>query len=274
MTEAVMENTVESTDQETLASTEATEQVTETSDKVEQGPVVEIKDGKTYMDGVRLYTRDESNRIASKATQDAERRILESLNVDSIDQVKAVVDQLQSVDGDTLNVTQLRDAVKKREATVEELRSELDALKTERKLESHLGKLTGAMPDHWNANQKSAMVDLMKARGMFEMEADTFAIKIGSEYVTDQSGEQPDYQVAISTMAETMGYAMSKPGQKTFDADSEGQRSKSQSTTGVDERRLQTDEQYRTAYVAARQQNPTVSRSAITDAMVRKLMPK
>jgi len=271
--EAVMENTAESTEQLDLGATEAPEVTAETSDKVEKGPVIEVKDGKTFLDGVRVYSREESNRIASKATQDAERRILESLNVDSIDQVKAVVDQLQSGDGETLNVTQLRDAVKKREATVEELRSELEALKTERKLESHLGKLTSAMPDHWNANQKTAMVDLMKARGMFEMEADTFAIKIGSEYVTDQSGEQPDYQVAILTMAETMGYAMSKPGQKTFDADSEGQRSKSQST-GVDERRLQTDDQYRNAYVKARQLNPTVSRSAITDAMVRKLRPK
>ena len=163
--------------------------------------------------------------------------------------------------------------MKKREATVEELRSELESLKTEQQTGVTSGKLTSAMPDHWNAGQKSAMVDLMKARGMFEMEADTFAIKIGSDYVTDQSGEQPDYQVAISSMAETMGYAMSKPGQKTFDADSEGQRSKSQSSM-VDERRLQTDEVYRNAYVKARQQNPTLSRSAITDAQVRKLMPK
>lgn len=237
-------------------------------------PVVEVREGKTFVDGVRVYSRDESNRIASKATQDAEKRILDQLNVDNLDQVKEVVSQLQTAEGESLSVNQLRDAVKKREATVEELRAELDAIKLDQKLSGHINQLTGNMPEHWNSEQRSAVVDLMKARNMLEVDGDSFGIKFGNEYITDNSGENPDYRTAVSRVAETLGMSMGKPGQKSFDADTGTPDQRPTRSTGIDQKKLDTDPNYRSAYVAVRQMNPTLSRGAITDAMIRKQMPK
>ena len=272
--EAVAEQEVAPETEAAIGDTEAApsgESLEQSSPSV---PQVEHRDGKTYIDGVRMYSRDESNRIASKATQDAEKRILDQLNVDNLDQVKDVVNQLQTAEGESLSVNQLRDAVKKREATVEELRAELDSLRLEQQLSSHIGKLQGSMPEHWNANQKSAVVDLMKARNMLEVDGDSFGIKFGDEYITDQSGEQPDYQTAVSKVAETLGLSMGKPGQKTFDADSAGADKRTTRSVGVDQSKLDADPAYRSAYVAVRQMNPTLSRGQITEAMIRKQMPK
>ena len=61
-------------------------------------PTVEIKDGKTFVNGVRVYTRDDTNKIAANAKHEVEKNILSDLNVDSIDQVKQVVTTLQEVD--------------------------------------------------------------------------------------------------------------------------------------------------------------------------------
>ena len=97
-------------------------------------PAVEIRDGKTFVDGVRMYSRDDTNRIAANAKNEVEKNILKDLNVDSIDSVKQVVSTLQTVspeEGQSLNVDSLRDAVKKREATVEELKGQVNSLKTE-----------------------------------------------------------------------------------------------------------------------------------------------
>ena len=108
---------------------------------------VEHKDGKMFVDGVRVYTRDDTNRIAANAKKDAESRFLSELDVDSIDKVKSVVSQLRdSSDGEGLNVQSLKDAVKKREQTVEELRAELSAVKTDYALKSHISTLRDAMP--------------------------------------------------------------------------------------------------------------------------------
>ena len=173
MTEAVAEQEVAPETEAAIGDTEAApsgESLEQSSPSV---PQVEQRDGKTYIDGVRMYSRDESNRIASKATQDAEKRILDQLNVDNLDQVKDVVSQLQTAEGESLSVNQLRDAVKKREATVEELRAELDGMKLEQQLSGHIGKLQNSMPEHWNSNQKSAVVDLMKARNMLEVDGDS-----------------------------------------------------------------------------------------------------
>lgn len=274
MTEAVAEQEVAPDTQAAIGDTEAApsgESLEQSSPSV---PAVEHRDGKTYIDGVRMYSRDESNRIASKATQDAEKRILDQLNVDNLDQVKDVVSQLQTAEGESLSVNQLRDAVKKREATVEELRAELDGMKLEQQLSGHIGKLQNSMPEHWNSNQKSAVVDLMKARNMLEVDGDSFGIKFGNEYITDQSGEQPDYQTAVSKVAESLGLSMGKPGQKTFDADSAGAEQRNTRSVGIDQTKLDADPAYRSAYVAVRQMNPTLGRGEITDAMIRKQMPK
>ncbi len=40
------------------------------------------------------------------------------------------------------------------------------------------------MPSQWNIEQKSAVVDLMKARDMLHLEGDTFAIKQGEDYLS------------------------------------------------------------------------------------------
>ncbi len=79
-------------------------------------PNVENKDGKLFVDGVRVYSRDETNAIASKAKKDVEAGLLSDLDVDSFDQVKQVVTQLRNTDveqGHGLNVNALKDAVKK-----------------------------------------------------------------------------------------------------------------------------------------------------------------
>ena len=123
-------------------------------------PAVEIRDGKTFVDGVRMYSRDDTNRIAANAKNEVEKNILKDLNVDSIDSVKQVVSTLQTVspeEGQSLNVDSLRDAVKKREATVEELKGQVNSLKTELLLKDHMGKLQSAMPSNWNAEQQNAV---------------------------------------------------------------------------------------------------------------------
>ena len=74
------------------------EQSTATDTKSESTtPKVEQRDGKIFVNGVRVYTRDDTNRIAASAKHEVERNILNELNVDSIDSVKKVVSTLQAV---------------------------------------------------------------------------------------------------------------------------------------------------------------------------------
>ena len=54
---------------------------------------VELRDGKMFVDGVRVYTRDDTNRIAANAKKDAESRILSDLEVESFDKVKSTAKQ-------------------------------------------------------------------------------------------------------------------------------------------------------------------------------------
>ena len=70
-------------------------------------PSVEMRDGKTFVNGIRVYTRDDTNKIAANAKNEVQKNILNELNVDSIDQVKQVVSTLQEVnpnEGQSLNV--------------------------------------------------------------------------------------------------------------------------------------------------------------------------
>ena len=166
----------------------STEQSAPTEIKSENTtPSVEIRDGKTYVNGIRQYSRDDVNKISANAKHEVERNILNDLNVDSIDQVKSVVSTLQEVnpnEGDGLNVESLRDAVKKREATVEELKSQVNSLKTDLMLKDHMGELHNAMPTNWTPEQRKSVVTLMKAEGMLAVEGDTFAIRNGSDFLT------------------------------------------------------------------------------------------
>ena len=253
--------------------TEAETTVEAKSDAVST-PSVEVREGRMYVDGVRVYTRDESNRIASNAKKEAESKFLQDLEVDSFDKVKSVVNQLRNTDvegGESLNVQGLRDAVKKREQTVEELRAELQNVRTDYALREHIGNLKDNMPTSWNAEQKSAVVDLMKARNMLHMEGDSFAIRNGDEFITTD-GERPDYATAVKVVGQSLGLPFAKKGVDILEAD----RSIVSDTAkkGVDMDRTKSDPGYRAAYVSLRTQNATMQRSQITDKMVLDQMKK
>jgi hypothetical protein len=241
------------------------------SDATPKTPHVEYKDGKVYsIDGVRVYTRDDVNRIGANAKKETESRILGELEVDSFDQVKTVVKQLRSVSDDepTLNVASLRDAVKKKEQTVEELRAELQRVKTDMVLKDHLVNLNTAMPAGWTQDQRSAVVDLMKVRGMLHLEGDTFAIRNGDSFFTDATGERPDYAAAVLSVGKTLGLPVAKQGVAIFDTPEK--KADNAVPKQLDDKRLQSDAAYRNAYVQVRTRNPNMLHSDITDAMVRK----
>ena len=115
-----------------------------------KAPTVEVKDGKTFVDGIRVYSRDETNKIAANAKAQVEKSVLSDLDVDSFDQVKTVISELRSVTKDqdqpSLDVQSLRDAVKKKEASNEELLGQVSALRTELVLKDHMSNLQSAMP--------------------------------------------------------------------------------------------------------------------------------
>jgi hypothetical protein len=248
--------------------TEAETQVEAKSEDVStKAPNVEIRDGKVYIDNVRYYGREETNRIASNAKKEAESRFLSELDVDSIDKVKSVVSQLRDApEGESLNVQSLKDAVKKREQTVEELRAELNAVKTDYALRNHISSLKDAMPTAWNADQKSAVVDLMKARNMLHLEGEQFAIRNGEDYFTTD-GETPDYASAVKVVGQSLGLPFAKKGVDMIDVDKQPS-SSSNTAKSVDMAKVNSDAVYRAAYVSLRSQNATMPRSQITDKMV------
>lgn len=233
-------------------------------------PQVEIKDGKTYVNGVRVYSRDDTNKIAANARKETETKILQDLEVDSLDAVKQVVSSLRSQgDEPGLDVQSLRDAVKKKEATVEELKAELTRFKTESVFKEHIGQLQIAMPSAWNSEQKTAVIDLMKARNMLVLEGETFAIRNGENFITDSTGEKPDYAAAVQLIGKTLGLPMSKAGVASFESPDISV-SDPQTKRALDAERMKVDAQYRTAYIKVREQNKNLAHSDITDAMVRK----
>ena len=248
--------------------TEAETQVEAKSEDVStKAPNVEIRDGKVYIDNVRYYGREETNRIASNAKKEAESKFLSELDVDSIDKVKSVVSQLRDApEGESLNVQSLKDAVKKREQTVEELRAELHSVKTEYALRNHISSLKDAMPTAWNADQKSAVVDLMKARNMLHLEGEQFAIRNGEDYFTTD-GETPDYASAVKVVGQSLGLPFAKKGVDMIDVDKQPS-SSSNTAKSVDMAKVNSDAVYRAAYVSLRSQNATMPRSQITDKMV------
>jgi hypothetical protein len=278
-----MDNTTD-----TVAQPELAEPVTDTANPVDNvqtessdtksdkntAPSVEIRDGKTFVNGVRVYTRDDTNRIASNAKHEVENKLIQDLNVDSIDSVKKVVRTLQETSKDesgTLNVESLRAAVKKREATVEELQNQVKNLKTDLLLKDHMGNLQSAMPGNWTPEQRTAVVDLMKARNMLAVEGDTFAIRNGNDYLTTD-GETPDYKAAVNTVGQSLGLNFGKQG-----VDLQlGETNPTQPSTkqvAVDEAKINSSAEYRAAYMRIRKyQNK--GKEAITDSMVKAEMSK
>jgi hypothetical protein len=253
----------------------STEQSAPTEIKSENTtPSVEIRDGKTYVNGIRQYSRDDVNKISANAKHEVERNILNDLNVDSIDQVKSVVSTLQEVnpnEGEGLNVESLRDAVKKREATVEELKSQVNSLKTDLMLKDHMGELHNAMPTNWTPEQKKSVVTLMKAEGMLAVEGDTFAIRNGSDFLTTD-GETPDYAKAIELVGkDKLGLSFGKKGVDIQYGET-GMTDSGSGPKPLNADKVNTDADYRSAYVRLRQHQPGLNKSKITDAMVKKEM--
>lgn len=241
---------------------------------VAQAPQVEIKDGKTFLNGVRVYSRDDTNRIAARAKDEAVNSVLADLEVDSLDQIKGVVSQLRNAgegESDNLNIQSLKDSVKKKEQTVEELRSELNSIKTEYALRDHIGSLKDNMPNAWNVDQKQAVIDLMKARNMLHLQGDTFAIKNGEDFITTD-GETPDYKTAVEVVGKNLGLPFAKQGVATFDADKQPDSVVKNKT--VDTERMNKDPQYRSAYVNVRSINRGLDRREITDKMVTDYMKR
>ena len=277
MTEQVQETVVQTeTDAPVTDSATPVDNATDTKSEVKNTtPSVEHRDGKLFVDGVRVYTRDDTNKIAANAKREVESNLINELNVDSIDAVKGVVRTLQestpTEDGASLNVNQLRDAVKKREATVEELQQQVKSLKTDLLLKDHMGQLNNAMPSSWNADQKTAVVDLMKARNMLAVEGDTFAIRGNEGYLT-VDGETPDYAGAVEMVGKTLGLNFGKKG---VDLQYAGETT-TESDRGVkplNDQRVNTDAEYRSAYLDLRNYQK-LNRDQISDNMVQKQMAK
>lgn len=229
-------------------------------------PQLEVRDGKHYIDGVRVYSRDDTNRIAASAKEQAISTVLRDLDVDSLDQVREVLTTIKSThesQTDKIDVAALKQAVARREATVEELQTQVSNLRSELVLKDHISKLDAEMPSNWNSDQRSAVLDLMRARNMLVLEGDKFAIKSGSDYLT-QDGETPDYAGAVETMAKSLGLSTGKRGVDLYTQDRTAQDATPGRTQPVDQERLKTDAEYRTAYMNIRQYQPNVHRTEIT----------
>lgn len=277
--ENVQENTVVHTEQNAPVTDSAnpvdSDTATASKSEVQSTPNVEVRDGKVYIDGVRTYTRDDVNRIGATAKREAETRILSELNVDSLDAVKGVVQTLQETtpEAEGLNVASLRDAVKKREATVEELQSTVQSLRTELLLKDHMGQLQNAMPGSWTPEQRNAVIKLMKADGMLAVEGDTFAIRAGDDYLTTD-GETPDYARAVEVVGKSIGLNFGKRGVDIQYGETVADSASSSKNKPLDDARVNTDAEYRAAYLQIRKYQPQLPRDQITDALVKKQIEK
>jgi hypothetical protein len=262
------ENTEVQTEQ--TAPVTDTENVTPTKSETTE-PKLEMKDSKMFVNGNRVYSRDDTSKIAANAKNEAVNGLLRELDVDSLDQVKDVISTLKSHNAEegenSLDVKALKQTVAKREATLEELTAQVGSLKQELLLKDHIGNLNTAMPGSWTPDQRSAVLDLMKARDMFAVEGDQFQLRNGEEYLT-VDGEKPDYASAVDVVAKSLGLNTGKRGVDVVKVD--GSDSVDNRTVKpLDEARLKTDAEYRAAYMNLRQYS-NASRSDISHNMVSK----
>ena len=262
------ENTEVQTEQ--TAPVTDTENVTPTKSETTE-PKLEMKDSKMFVNGNRVYSRDDTSKIAANAKNEAVNGLLRELDVDSLDQVKDVISTLKSHNAEegenSLDVRALKQTVAKREATLEELTAQVGSLKQELLLKDHIGNLNTAMPGSWTPDQRSAVLDLMKARDMFAVEGDQFQLRNGEEYLT-VDGEKPDYASAVDVVAKSLGLNTGKRGVDVVKVD--GSDSVDNRTVKpLDEARLKTDAEYRAAYMNLRQYS-NASRSDISHNMVSK----
>ncbi|MDB4541781.1 hypothetical protein N9245_00435 [bacterium] len=238
----------------------------------------EFKDGKWYLEGKRFYARDEVNQVSARAKSDAVSSILKDLDVDSIDQVKDVISTLKSAElteegQSSLDVKALKQAVAKREATVDELTAEVNNLRKDLVLKDHLGALQSHMPSAWNIDQRQAVLDLMNARNMFAVENNTFALKNGDDYLTTD-GVKPDYESAISMVGKGLGLPFGKKGVDVVNAQESTNDDSGRSPRALQEDRLLSDPEYRAAYTTVRNSNMNYSRADVNHTMVMKQVDK
>jgi hypothetical protein len=104
---------------------------------------------------------------------------------------------------------------------------------------------------------------------MLHLDGDSFHIRQGENFIT-VDGETPDYKTAVETVGKTLGLPFAKRGVETFESDRAPQ--DSQAHKAVNQDRLKKDAAYRNAYVRIRETQRGISRSDITDGMIRKQM--
>lgn len=231
-------------------------------------PQVESKDGKVYVDGKRVYTRDELNYISANSAKEYESKLLTRLDVDSMDQVEELITTLRSTtstgEEPSLNVKQLQDVVMKKTQTVEELQSQLQNLQKEMVMKEHMNNLYSAMPSSWTTQQKDSVVKLMDANNMFVVENNEFAIRNGEEFLT-ADGMKPDYESAVRIVGvETLGLPTTKRG---VEVPSMEKNVKAETTTKpLDETMLKSNREYNSAYTELRTAGN--ARSQISHKMV------
>ena len=267
---------------DTVVQPENVEPVTDVREPVELSksdtPTPEYKDGKWYLEGKRFYTRDETNQVTARAKNEAVSNILSELDVDSIDQVKDVITTLKSTElteegQSSLDVKALKQAVARREATVEDLTTEVNNLRRDLLLKDHLGNLQSHMPGAWNVEQRQAVIDLMQARGMFAVENNTFQLKSGDDYLT-VDGVKPDYESAVSVVGKSLGLPFGKKGVDVVNAEQTANDESGRSPKELNADKLQSDPEYRAAYTTLRNSNINWNRSDITHNMVMKQVEK
>ena len=237
-------------------------------------PEVEMRDGRYFIDGQRLFTKAEKDAIAKTTTREVEQRLIAELGVDNLSSVKQVVKELQAAnitEGESsLDITALRNTVAKKEQTVAELKAELEGVKSQYVLDAHVGKLKDAMPSAWTPEQRNSVVKLMNADNMFKVEGQSFHIANGEDFFTTDEG-QPNYTAAVEKVGRDLGLQFSKKGVATVDAQTAPVSSRSKE---LDQGRMKTDHQYRDAYVNLRSSNIGRGQTNITNNMVEAQMAK
>jgi hypothetical protein len=266
--------------QDTVVDTGESQTVPETANSEENISVnsneskVEIREGRYFVDGQRMFTKAEKDAIAKTATREVEQRLVNELGVDSLSSVKQVVKELHTAnitEGESsLDVSALKSAVAKKEQTVAELKAELEGVKSQYVLDAHVGKLKDVMPTAWTPEQRNSVIKLMNADNMFKVEGQSFHIVDGEDFITTDEG-LPNYSAAVEKMGKQLGLQFSKKGIATVDAQSTPV---SNSKKGLDEARMNSEPRYREAYVALRRQNINLSRDSVTNKMVEDHMTK
>ena len=270
------DNTVVDTGEESQTVTETEAKVEDTISVSSDTPTVEIKEGKTFVNGVRMFSRAEKDAVAKIASRDVEQNILNDLGVDNLQSVKQVVKQLQTANidsesGSSLDLNALKQSVAKKEQTVAELKAELESVKSQYVVDRHVTNLKDAMPSAWSPEQKASVVKLMQADNMFKIEGESFHIVDGEDFLTTDDG-LPNYTVAVEKMGKTLGLPFAKKGVATVDADSTPVDNKS--NRSINEERIKSDPRYRDAYITVRNKNVGLPRESISNKMIEDQMSK